>query len=232
MKQLFLLVVLLAVLGFAAFMYRSTLESPLHGTNRAASTGSACPADAKVCPDGTSVGRSGASCTFAACPLPNVELPQAGISFVLPDGYKPDQQASASDPTILGAYEKIALSATSSLPDSIVVRRYPIPAGKDANAVMLAETMYESSGSQPASMQAFTPVIINGKTYQMIVVERFEAMVHVEYYLPRAHDVLRFEAVQHGVENWNSPAFDARSLSTVSDLETLLGTLQSSEPGA
>lgn len=227
MKQLFLFTVLLAVLGFAAFMYRSTLEAPMHGTNIASSTGAACQADAKVCPDGTSIGRSGPSCTFAACPLPNIELAQAGVSFVLPGGYRAGQNASASDSSIFGVYEKLTFSASSSLPDSLVVGRYPIPEGKDANAVMLAETMYESSGLQPKSMQAFTPVIINGKTYQMIVVERFEAIVHVEYYLPRAHDVLRFEALQHNVTNWSDSKLDVRSLSTVRDLETVLGTLQS-----
>lgn len=232
MKQLFFLVVLLAILGFAAFMYRSTLEGPLHGTNMASSTGAACQLDAKVCPDGSSIGRSGPSCTFAACPLPNIEMPQAGLSFVLPGGYKVDQNASASDSTVLGAYEKVALSATSTLPDSLVVRRYQIPDGKDPNAVILAQTMYESSGTQPKSMQAFTPVIVNGKTYQMIVVERFEAVVHVEYYLPRTHDVLRFEALQHNVANWSNPKLDARTLSTVSDLESVLGTLQSNEPSS
>ncbi|MBY0110704.1 hypothetical protein K2Y00_01730 [Patescibacteria group bacterium] len=28
----------------------------------------ACPADAKICPDGTGVGRSGPNCEFAPCP--------------------------------------------------------------------------------------------------------------------------------------------------------------------
>jgi len=232
MKQLLLFVVLLAIVGIVAFMYRTTLEGPLHGTNTATSTGgTACQTDAKVCPDGTSMGRSGPSCEFAACPLPNVELPQAGISFVLPTGYKA-QGVSGSDATLIAAYQKTQLSSSSTQPDALVVRRYPIPAGKDANAVMLAETMYESSGMQPTSMQAFTPVIINGKTYQMIVVERFEAVVHVEYYLPRAHDVLRFEALQHNVNNWTDPSLNVRTLPVVKDVETMLGTLQSNEPGA
>jgi hypothetical protein len=230
MKQLFFFVVLLAVLGFAAFLYRATLEGPAHGTNMASST-VACTQEAKICPDGSSVGRTGPSCEFAACPLPNVELPQAGLAFALPAGYKA-ADAQGSDATLIGAYEKAQLGASSTLPDSLVVRRYPIPAGKDANAVMLAETMYESSGMQPSSMDAFTPVIINGKTYQMIVVERFEAVVHVEYYLPRDHDVLRFEALAHGVPNWTDPSLNVRTLPAVSALETMLGTLQSNEPGA
>lgn len=33
--------------------------------------GYACDADAKICPDGTSVGRTGSDCQFAACPSPS-----------------------------------------------------------------------------------------------------------------------------------------------------------------
>lgn len=231
MKQLFFFVVLLAVLGFAAFMYRSTLEGPLNGTNMATSTAAACQADAKACPDGTSVGRTGPSCDFAACPLPNVELPEAGLAFVLPAGYKADS-AQAGDTSLVAAYEKTMPAASSSAPETLVIRRFPIPAGKDANSVMLAQTMYESSDMQPKSMQEFTPVIINGKTYQMIVVERFEAVVHVEYYLPREHDVLRFEALERGVMDWSDPSLNVRSLPAVAALETLLGTLQSNEAGS
>lgn len=31
--------------------------------------GQACTMDAKICPDGTSVGRSGPNCVFAPCPV-------------------------------------------------------------------------------------------------------------------------------------------------------------------
>lgn len=231
MKQLFYAVVLLAVVGIVGFLYRATLEGPLHGTNMATSTATACTAEAKICPDGSSVGRTGPSCEFAACALPNVELPAAGVAFALPAGYKADS-ASAGDTSLLAAYEKVSLSASSSLPDAIVVRRFPIPDGKDANSVMIAHTMFESSGMQATSMQQFTPVIINGKTYQMVVVERFEAVVHVEYYLPREHDVLRFEALEHNVMNWSDASLNVRTLPSVAALETMLGTLQSNEPGA
>jgi len=33
--------------------------------------GTACTADAKICPDGTAVGRTGPKCEFMACPSPN-----------------------------------------------------------------------------------------------------------------------------------------------------------------
>jgi len=229
MKQLFFFVVLLVILGIAGFLYRSTMEAPLHDTNTSGNTAAACPDDAKVCPDGSSVGRSGPSCTFAACPLPNVELPQLGIGFVLPATFTANVDAAASagaNDSLVAAYEKSAIAnATSTQPDSIVVRRYPIPAGKDANAVMLSHTMYESSGMQPSSMDAFTPVIINGKTYQTITVERFEAQVHVLYYLPRDTDVLRFEATEHNVNNWTDANLDVRALPTIAALEKMLSTL-------
>lgn len=232
MKQLGLFIILIVILGIVGFVYRATLEAPLHGTNMATSTGAACTAEAKVCPDGSSVGRSGPSCSFAACALPNVEIPEAGAAFVLPAGYKTDENAYGADTTLIGAFIKTQLSGSGTVPDSIIVRRYAIPAGKDANSVMLDKTMYESSGMQPKSMQEFKPIIINGKTYQMVVVERFEAVVHVEYYLPRQHDVLRFEAIQHNAMNWTDPSLNVRMLPVVAALETMLGMLQSNEPGS
>lgn len=227
MKQLFLFVVLLIVVGIAGFMYRATVEAPMHGTNVASTTGAGCTAEARICPDGTSVGRTGPDCAFAACTLPNVELPQAQLAFKLPQGFVANQQALGDDATLIGAYEKGRVATSNLSPNAIVVRRYAIPAGKDANAVMLENTMYETSGNQPTSMSEFKPVIINGKTYQMIVVERFEAIVHVVYYLPRGKDVVRFEALERDVLNWTDPALDVRTLQTVAALESLLATVQS-----
>ncbi len=227
MKQLFLFIVLLVVVGIAGFMYRATVEAPLHGTNIASTTATGCTAEARICPDGTSVGRTGPECTFAACTLPNIELPQAQLAFKLPQGFVANPNALGSDATLLGAYEKRRIASSSSPANALVVRRYVIPVGKDGNAVMLENTMFESSGNQPTSMSEFKPVIINGKTYQMIVVERFEAIVHVVYYLPRGKDVLRFEALERDVLNWTDPALDVRTLQTVAALESLLATVQS-----
>lgn len=224
MKQLFLFVILLAIVGIVGFFYRATLEGPLHNTNTAATE---CQADALMCPDGSSVGRTGLDCSFAACPLPNVELPQVGISYVLPAGFK--EVARGTDAALLASYEKATRTASSTMPQKLFVRRYPIPAGKDANSVMLAETMYETSGMKPSSMSEFKPVIINSKTYQMIVVERFEGMVHAEYYLPRETDVLRFEAIQYDVFEWTNPSLNVRTLPAVAAIELLLSTLHSND---
>jgi hypothetical protein len=72
-------VLLIIAIGIAGFLYRSMQQAPSGPT--------ACTTDAKVCPDGTGLGRTGPSCTFPACPPPNVELPSAGLAFALPAGY-------------------------------------------------------------------------------------------------------------------------------------------------
>jgi hypothetical protein len=222
MKQLFFFAVLLVILGIAGFMYRAALEGPSYNTN---SESTVCPADARTCPDGTAVGRKGPSCQFEACALPNVEVPSARVAFALPAGYRADG-GKETNSSSLGSFRKDSITGTSTQPDAISIRRYPIPEGKDANAVMLDRTTYQTSGQHPSSMEDFTPVIINGRTYQMITIERFEGTVAVLYYLPRETDVLRFEAVQHNVDNWTDAHLSVRSLSAVSALETLLATLQ------
>ncbi len=221
MKNAFLWVVLLAILGIVGFMYRAALEAPKHATN---SQGTVCAQDAHVCPDGTSVGRVAPSCEFAACPSPNVTLPAVGIAFALPAGFVAD--VPGNDPSAVASFKKTALAASSTQNDRIVVSRYAIPEGEDANAVMLSHTTLGASGMSPDSMQDFTPVIISGRTYQTITTERFEGQVQVTYYLPRESDVLRFDAFAYGVSEWNDPALQIRSLSAVSALESLLSTLQ------
>ncbi|CAN5681995.1 hypothetical protein BH11PAT2_BH11PAT2_07930 [soil metagenome] len=221
MKQLLFFVALIIVLGVGSFLYRNVLEQPLAGTN---SNATACTQEAKICPDGTSVGRGGPTCAFAACAAPNVELPQIGISFVLPAGFSLNTTAPVVGDSLVAAYEKSMMEIPK---DAIVVRTFVIPEEKTANDVMLSETMYESSGNKPKTMDEFTPLIVNGKTFQTIVAERFEGQVHSLYYLPRDHDVLRFEVLEHNVTNWTDPNLDVTTLPDHASLITMLGTLQS-----
>ncbi|MDB5190422.1 MAG: hypothetical protein JWN49_748 [Parcubacteria group bacterium] len=221
MKQLLFFVVLIVLLGIGSFLYRNVLEQPGAGTN---SNVTACTLEAKICPDGSSVGRSGPTCAFAACAAPNVELPQIGISFVLPAGFNLNTSAITPGDSLIAAYERTMMADPK---DAIVVRKFVIPTGKTANDVMLSETMYESSGNQPKTMDEFKPLIINGKTFQTVVAERFEGQIHSLYYLPRDHDVLRFEVLEHNVTNWTDPKLDITTLPGHAALITMLGTLQS-----
>ena len=45
----------------------------------------ACTEEAKICPDGSGVGRTGPNCEFAACPLPRGQIKQA-LDFCLQQG--------------------------------------------------------------------------------------------------------------------------------------------------
>ena len=222
MKQLIALVVILVVLGIGGFMYRNALEHPV----AIAPAQTACTMEAKLCPDGTSVGRSGPDCSFAPCKLPNAEDAAIRIAFVVPSGYVANADAIGADETLRAVFDK---SSKEQIPHSIIIRNYPIPEGKKGDDVILANTMFEPSGMTPKSMKEFKPVIINGKTYQTAVIERFEGQVHSAYYLVRAKDVLKFEVLEKDVTEWMSPTLVVDQLPEHRALQLLLSSLQSPE---
>lgn len=222
MKQLLIGVLLVVLIGIGAFVYRSTIERPTFNP----SVIHACTQEAKLCPDGTSVGRTGPNCEFAACALPNAEDKTIGISFVVPNGYVANPDAIGADESLRAVFDSTG-PKTGGIPDSLIIRRYSIPVGKTATDVILANTMHESSGIQAKSMNEFKPVTVHGKAYQSITVERFEAIVHTEYYLARKDDVLRFEVIERDVKSWSDPALVVTELPSHKALLMLLSTLQS-----
>jgi 3-deoxy-D-manno-octulosonic-acid transferase len=86
MKQFFSALALFAIVAFAGFIYRNATES--RGPHEYAPPGSipaVCTQEALICADGSSVGRTGPACTFAACPLVSstthaVPLPTATVA--------------------------------------------------------------------------------------------------------------------------------------------------------
>ncbi|HEV7121757.1 MAG TPA: hypothetical protein VGN56_02980 [Candidatus Paceibacterota bacterium] len=227
MKQFFLGILIVILIAIGAFLYRSVKERPV-ATMPPQNAAQACTAEAKVCPDGSSVGRTGPNCAFAACPLPNAEDAEAGIAFVIPPGFVANPDAIGADPTLRAVFDSTTPKSGNTA-DSIIIRDYPIPAGKTANDVMLANTVHESSGVPAKSMSEFLPITIHGKTFQSITVERFEAVVHTEYYLARANDVLRFEVVERDVKNWSDPNLLVANLPSHQALLKMLATLQSTK---
>lgn len=202
MKELIAGIVLIVVVGLGGFLYRNMLERNMVPQPEA----NACTLDAKVCPDGSSVGRVAPSCEFAACPSEGGALSTLGVSLIPPEGYSENADALGSDATLVAVFEKP--SSEGNPPHAIVVRRYAIPEGKTANDVMRLETMLEPSGMNPESLDEFKTVSLGGKTFTTITVERFEAQVHSVYYLVRATDVLRFEVLERGVTDWTEPTLD------------------------
>lgn len=75
------LVVLVIVAGAGIFFWQNSSQTPEQ---------IACTMEAKICPDGSAVGRTGPRCEFAACPGEDINLWQSytdekGISFKYPE---------------------------------------------------------------------------------------------------------------------------------------------------
>lgn len=219
MKQLLAGVVVLFVVGSGSFLYRNTVERP--GIIAAQPE---CTMEAKICPDGSSVGRTGPSCAFAPCLLPNIEIPDSGISFAIPAGYVADENALGADTRLLAAFVKPSLSGNPE--HTIVVYRYEIPEGKTANDVILENTRYQPADMPAENFSQFRDLSVNGKTFREITIERFEAVVHSSYYLVRESDVLRFDITEHDVTGWMEPGLFIRDLPEHTVFLQVLRTLQ------
>lgn len=212
MKGLLFGILLIVIFGFGGLVYRNAIEHP----NRPI----ACPLDAMVCPDGTSVSRTGISCTFQACQPPNVSLSDINIAFAVPEGFTASE---FPDSATIAAYEKSTASTTSAA--SIVVRRYIISASSTVLSTIQQTAIAGVSGS-PAPSTAFSSTVLGTRRFTVVSIERFEGIVDTAYYLARAADVLRFDAIDRGVLNWAEPNLDLSKLPAHAALRELLTTLQ------
>ncbi|MBL1434105.1 hypothetical protein COB87_000815 [Candidatus Wolfebacteria bacterium] len=59
MKELFLGTILLTLVGIVGFLYQYAKDTPRGPI--------ACTLEARICPDGSTVGRTGPNCEFRAC---------------------------------------------------------------------------------------------------------------------------------------------------------------------
>jgi len=66
------IVIVIVLVGIAFVIYSFYRQSPPSGAY-------ACTADAKICPDGTAVGREGPDCEFAACPNRDAMFEKEGV---------------------------------------------------------------------------------------------------------------------------------------------------------
>ncbi len=209
MKTLVFGIVFILLIGLGGFFYRNVAE------RAGAPAPVACTLDAKVCPDGSSVGRTPPACEFQACAFPNVELNDVQVSFVAPEGYVVGENANTL----------VKPSLSASVQHRITVHSYPLGEGETADDVILAHTRYQPSDMQAEDFSRFETLLIDGKEFRMTVIERFEAVVHSAYFLPREGDVLMFEVVEHDVTDWMNPDLEVRELPEHQALETLLSTL-------
>lgn len=202
---------LLVVVGLAGFAYRNLIERPVMPR-----TG-ACTLEAKMCPDGTAVGRVAPDCDFAPCAAPNVIV--GGVMFLPPQGFV------ASSVIGDGVIADFTASSSATSTAEVVIHDYPIPSGDTAENVMSTTAIGDASGA-PVGPTAFSAASIGGNMYSVVVLGRFEGVVHVAYYLPRAGHVLRFESIDRGVAGWTNPNLEMNTLPAVRALRAMLSTLE------
>lgn len=194
-------------------MYRNVLEYRVQPT--------ACPLDALVCPDGTSVSRTSLACTFPACQPPNISLPDVNISFALPEGFAP--KSPSGDASIV-SYE-MPSADSSALPPRITIYRYEIAASSTA-LTTIQQTAVDEVSKAPVSATSYSSTVLGNYRFTVIAIQRRNGVVDTAYYLARTDDVLRFDAIDTGVANWSDKDLKTASLPAHRALEKLLTTLQ------
>jgi hypothetical protein len=211
MKVFFLGLFLIIVVAIGGFVYRNALQHPNQQIT--------CPVDAEVCPDGTTVSREGSACTFPACPPPNVSLPSAGIAFAVPAGFL---SVALPDSASIAAY---GLPAASSSQATIVIREYGFTASSSALATIQQTAIGTVSGT-PVPATAFSSTVLGTNRFTIVSIERSNGVVDTAYYLVEGSNVLRFDAIDSNVSNWNNPSLDVSTLPVEAALTQLLSTLQ------
>lgn len=209
MKSLWYGILFIIVIGIGGFAYRNALERSAQPI--------ACPVDALMCPDGTTVARTGLSCIFPACPPPNVALSDIGVAFALPDGFIATR---STEEDIVATYET---NTVATEPGTITIRRYAL-ASSTPLEVIKATAIGGASGL-PINPTSFTSTELGTHRFTLVAIERFEGVVHVAYYLARGNDVLRFDAIDRGAD-WTNPSLDITVLPTQAALRRMLTTLQ------
>jgi hypothetical protein len=237
MKQLLIGIAIVAVLGTGGFVYRYEIENPKSGTETAAlatassTNGAACSTDAKICPDGTAVGRTGPNCSFAVCAPPNVQLTTGSstLAFVLPSGYQRNIITN-DDATYLASYIQSTTAATDASSSIIDIHVYPVPTGQTAGQVILYNTTFLPSGQQATTTSSFSNVSEGSSVFSEVVIGNDNGTVQSAYYLAEPDKVIRFDITELGVSNWNDPSLDVNALPQHQALEQMLATLQIDTP--
>jgi hypothetical protein len=100
-KILFVLVLVFGLVLGAIYLigrFASVAKDPVRGNQPSAPVASACTMDAKVCPDGTAVGRDGANgCEFLPCPDPAPTPDDGPVACTMEARVCPDGSAVGRD---------------------------------------------------------------------------------------------------------------------------------------
>lgn len=217
-KELYAGAALIFLLGMGGFLYRVAIENSYQNVG-------VCSFETKTCPDGSFVGRSGSACLFSACLPPNVELPNAGISFVLPSGYELLAASSSTPQTRIASYAKKTIINASTTINTIAIYRYNFLKGKTASRVVRAHLPLAAL-TYSISPKDITNVTFGKNTFSRITLRNSATVLRSAYYVIRGHYVFLFYVTQNGGIGTASNSTKVNKISGNKELRTLLSTLQ------
>lgn len=186
MKELLLGVVLIILLGLGSFLYQNAIKenSPAGPI--------ACTLEARVCPDGSAVGRTGPSCEFEACPSDAVTYtPPRGFIDTLP-------LLSSMVVGRVGFYTK----EPNTISNSITVFVHKTSPERSFENVLLEEVILSPSDLRPESLDKFEKVTVGDREVYQIINERFEATVEITYAIELEGYAVLVALRDISVENW------------------------------
>jgi hypothetical protein len=211
MKTLLWGITILIIIGIGGFMYRNAVESSQGAV--------ACPVSFFQCPDGTEIPPLAGSCSFPACPPPNVSFPDSNLAFAIPDGFS---ATTTPDSASIAAYTN-GTASTSAL---IIIRLFTVASSSTPLAVIQQTAITMPSGAL-LPVGALSSITLGGMNFTVAPIERYDGVVDTAYYLARGTDVLRFDAIDQNVPGWTAgDNLDTSTLPGDNALRQLLGTLQ------
>lgn len=186
MKELSLGVLLLILVGFGSFLYQNAKDRPPIDRGPFA-----CTLEAKICPDGSTVGRQGPACEFEACTTD-------AVSFAAPTGYIDTLRLLSSFVEgRIGFYTK----EPNVISNNIVVYAYPKTETRTLESVLTTTIPLSPSDLYP-EVEDYEVVTIGDREVYQIVNERFEATVEINYVLDLEEFVVVVSHRDIAVENW------------------------------
>jgi len=206
MKELMLGVVLVILLGLGSFVYQNAL------TDRNAPEGPiACTLEARICPDGSAVGRTGPLCEFEACSTDP-------ISYTAPEGFKDSLPLLSSIVEgRLGFYTK----EPSTISNNITIHAFKT---ENPEQTLLEKVALTPSDLHPKSIEDFEIVTIGDRDVYRIVNERFEATVEVTYGIFLEDFLVLVSLRDIAVENWMED-FDINDLEDLQTVEDVVSSV-------
>src|SRR5207244_1671503 len=125
----------------------------------------------------------------------------------LPQGFG---EMAPPDSASIAAYT-LPASASSTNDAIITIRRYAINASSTALATIEQTAIGGASGA-PVNPTSFSSTVLGNHRFTVVSIQRFEGVVETAYYLARANDVLRFDAVDMNVTSWTDSNLDKSTL--------------------